>query len=153
MTWHTVKEACELTGRSRRTLYRDIDRGKLSGQMGSDGQRRFESQELIALYGPFVVSHKENVEGGGAVVPISSIGEGPETVSVRVADLTALLDEVRSMRTELADLKQSMPVLLERRLRTALPAPGIGSPLAPRRSLNELVTSQPSPAVSRPTRH
>ena len=58
MVWHTLKEAIKLTGRSRRSLYRDMATGFVSYSLDAYGHRQFETSELIRAYGAFVaVSH------------------------------------------------------------------------------------------------
>ena len=51
MAWHKVQEAQKLTGKSRRTLYRDMASGRLSWVPEGDSSRRLETSELIRVYG------------------------------------------------------------------------------------------------------
>ncbi|HBO4240121.1 TPA: entry exclusion protein 1, partial [Pseudomonas aeruginosa] len=51
MAWHTIQEAQKLTGKSRRTLYRDMAAGRLSWEPEGDSARRLETSELIRVYG------------------------------------------------------------------------------------------------------
>ena len=58
MVWHTLKEAMNLTGRSRRSLYRDMATGLVSYGLDTYGHRQFETSELMRAYGAFVsVAH------------------------------------------------------------------------------------------------
>ena len=54
MAWHTLNEAVKLTGRSRRSIYRDMDRGLVSYGLDPSGNRQFETSELIRAYGALV---------------------------------------------------------------------------------------------------
>jgi len=47
-----LAQAIELTGRSRRSLYRDMDAGRVSYRVSDDGRRELETSELIRAYGP-----------------------------------------------------------------------------------------------------
>lgn len=98
MAWHTIREAVELTGRSRRSLYRDINSGLVSSEVGLDGQRRFETSELIRAYGPLVpVAHLESPK-------VAQVGTVPEGV----LDVAALVVELRELKEEVRDLKETM---------------------------------------------
>jgi hypothetical protein len=48
---HTIQEAVELTGKSRRTIYNHCDSGLISYSLGPDGRRYFDTSELIRAYG------------------------------------------------------------------------------------------------------
>ena len=48
---HTIQEAIQLAGVSRRTLYNHSDAGRISYSPGPDGRRRFETAELERVYG------------------------------------------------------------------------------------------------------
>jgi len=54
MVWHTLKETMALTGRSRRSLYRDMATGFVSYGLDAQGHRQFETSELMRAYGAFV---------------------------------------------------------------------------------------------------
>jgi hypothetical protein len=54
MVWHTLKEAMKLTGRSRRSLYRDMATGLVSYGLDTQGHRQFETSELMRAYGAFM---------------------------------------------------------------------------------------------------
>jgi hypothetical protein len=55
----TITEAAKLVRRSRRTLYRDIDKGRLSKTVTHDGATVIDTSELLRVYG-LLHSHKEN---------------------------------------------------------------------------------------------
>jgi hypothetical protein len=48
---HTIQEAVELTGKSRRTIYNHCDSGLISYSLGPDGRRYFDTSELMRVYG------------------------------------------------------------------------------------------------------
>lgn len=84
----TIKEAITLTGRSRRSLYRDMDSGKVSFSTGHDGRRSFDTSELIRAYGALDVPD-----------------DTPDTAQVAQSDLLA---ELRALREEVAGLREEM---------------------------------------------
>ena len=67
MAWHTITEAQKLTGKSRRTLYRDMATGRLSWEPEGENSRRLETSELIRVYGelkPLAQSKTEETAHG-----------------------------------------------------------------------------------------
>ena len=48
-----IAEAARLTGRDRKSLYRDIKSGRLSATLGDSGTRQVAVSELLRVYGPF----------------------------------------------------------------------------------------------------
>ena len=51
MPLHTIAEAVQLTGKSRRTLYYYMDSGRITYSIGSDSRRHIETSELIRVFG------------------------------------------------------------------------------------------------------
>lgn len=100
MAWHTIQEAQKLTGKSRRTLYRDMATGRLSWAPEGESARRLETSELIRVYGE-----------------LKSVAQ-PETEKTAHADTglgtqdTALiLAELKALREEVAELRQAMRLI------------------------------------------
>lgn len=85
MVWHTVQEAQNLTGKSRRTLYRDMAKGRLSWVSDADNGRRLETSELIRVYG--------------------------ELNPLGTADLGLILAELKSLRNEVQELRSAMRLI------------------------------------------
>ncbi|EHJ8267443.1 entry exclusion protein 1 [Salmonella enterica subsp. enterica serovar Typhimurium] len=98
MAWHSVSQAQNMTGKSRRTLYRDMASGRLSWRTNASGHRELETSELIRVYG-------EIKKDGTAERHI--VAQPDDTVPSRV-----MMDELRALRQEVADLK-SMLLRLE----------------------------------------
>jgi predicted DNA-binding transcriptional regulator YafY len=94
MAWHTFKEAVKLTGRSRRSIYRDMAAGRISTDMDRDGQRRFETSELIRVYGP--------------LLPVTQPMSPEMAQSVTPTELTAVLAELQALRSEVQELRTSL---------------------------------------------
>jgi hypothetical protein len=51
MAFVTITEAAALVRRSRRTLYRDIEKGRLSKTVAHDGTTTIDTSELLRVYG------------------------------------------------------------------------------------------------------
>ena len=98
MAWHSVSQAQNMTGKSRRTLYRDMASGRLSWRTNTSGHRELETSELIRVYG--------EIKNDGTA----------ERHTVSQPDVTVsgsdIRDELRALRQEVADLK-SMLLRLE----------------------------------------
>lgn len=100
MVWHTIQEAQKLTGKSRRTLYRDMAAGRLSWVSEGENARRLETSELIRAY--------------GALLPVAQPDEqktahgGTETGT---PDMALVLAELKALREEVSELRQIMRLL------------------------------------------
>lgn len=100
MAWHTIQEAQKLTGKSRRTLYRDMAAGRLSWAPEGDSARRLETSELIRVYGallPMAQPESEKAAHGDTA-------NGTQ-------DMALLLAEMKALREEMAELRQAMRLL------------------------------------------
>jgi len=94
-------EAARLAGRGRATIYRDIEKGKLSRSVMPDGKPGVEISELSRVYGAL------------------RIVETVETVSVRqdeaVRDTAILEEKIRSLEAQLRH-RDEMAVQLQARI-------------------------------------
>lgn len=109
MAWHTVQEAQKLTGKSRRTLYRDMAAGRLSWVPEGDNGRRLETSELIRVY--------------GALKPLAqpdSEKTAHADTELGTSDSALILAELKALREEVAELRQAMR-LIEHKPDTAQP--------------------------------
>lgn len=57
----SISEAAKLTGKSRRTLYRHIDTGKLSLTHSGTGERVIDTSELLRVYGELSQSGTQDI--------------------------------------------------------------------------------------------
>ncbi len=94
MAWHTIQETQKRTGKSRRTLYRDMAAGRLSWEPEGDSGRRLETSELIRVYGelkPLAQPEPEKTAHGDT-------GLGTHNTALILAELKALREEVAELR-------------------------------------------------------
>lgn len=109
MAWVTVRQATELTGKARSSLYRDMAKGRVSYRTEADGGRVVDTSELIRVYGE--LRQDETHERDGLRLP----DETEKTAS------EALIEEIKALREEVAGLRQEMQAmrLLEHKPETA----------------------------------
>ena len=105
MAWHTLAQAVALTARSRRSLYRDMDAGRVSYRVRADGRRELETSEMIRAYGPLPGMPEEVAQ------PLAQVGT-----------LDRLVLEVRQLRELIEDLRQELR-LIEHKPAPEEPAP------------------------------
>ncbi|WP_234829082.1 entry exclusion protein 1 [Pseudomonas coronafaciens] len=100
MAWHTIQEAQKLTGKSRRTLYRDMAEGRLSWEVEGENVRRLETSELIRVYG----------ELKPLAQPVA--GKTAHRGTANDTENSALiLAELKALREEVAELRQAMRLI------------------------------------------
>lgn len=87
----TIKEAIELTGRSRRSIYRDAGKGVITWSKDREGRRVIDTSELMRVYGPIAMP--------------DDTPDTPDTAQVAQSDLLA---ELRALREEVAGLREEM---------------------------------------------
>lgn len=64
---HTIQQAIQLAGVSRRTLYNHSDAGLISYSVGPDGRRRYETAELERMYGQLAPVAHQNAQPNAQV--------------------------------------------------------------------------------------
>lgn len=94
--WHTLQEAINLTGRSRRSLYRDMDVGRVSYRVRNDGRREIETSELIRCYGSLRDWHS------------LAQAETQNLAQVGTPTLSDLLTEIQELKNQVQDLKEAL---------------------------------------------
>lgn len=55
----SITQAAKLVRRNRSTLYRDIEKGRLSKTVSPDGETQIETSELLRTYGQLHPTHEE----------------------------------------------------------------------------------------------
>ncbi|WP_122272760.1 entry exclusion protein 1, partial [Pseudomonas savastanoi] len=100
MAWHTIQEAQKLSGKSRRTLYRDMAAGRLSWEPEGENARRLETSELIRVYGELKALTQSEPEKTAH----DDTGYGTENSAL-------ILTELKALREEVAELRQAMRLI------------------------------------------
>lgn len=129
---HSIKEAVQLTGKSRSSLYRDMAKGIVTYTNNSSGHRFIETSELLRAYGEFkgraesvpssdtvTVSHAtdhDTVRDGAAaaVSAVAVAGSSHEPVNAANPTVTEYVpDAVSAMSRELQALRAEITQLRE----------------------------------------
>lgn len=100
MAWHTIEEAQKLTGKSRRTLYRDMASGHVSWEIESDGRRRLETSELIRAYGV--------LKDMAQLVPEETAHDG---TTIGTQEVGLIMAELKMLREEIAELRKTVHLI------------------------------------------
>ncbi len=113
----TVGRMAKLYGLHRSSLYEAIDKGRVAYSVDGKGQRVIDLSEMIRVYG--------EPKGQALQNQTPSAGADHSTPTVETATLQPLLEELRLLRAEVAQLRQAM-MLLEHK-----PAPDSAPPRRP----------------------
>ena len=103
MAWHSVSQAQNLTGKSRRTLYRDMASGRVSYRTNGKGHREFETSELIRVYG-------EPEQRGTDERHSVTQSHGTQNENDMMAEIRALRQEVGELKSLLLRLEHKDPL-------------------------------------------
>lgn len=119
MAWHTVQETQKLTGKSRRTLYRDMATGRLSWVPEGDSGRRLETSELIRAYGELKPMAQPDTKKTAHV----DTALGTDGTAIIMAELKALREEVAELRQALRLIEYKPDLVPSDTLVTPEPVP------------------------------
>jgi hypothetical protein len=112
----SITEAAKLVRRNRSTLYRDIERGRLSKTVTPDGETQIETSELLRTYGR-LHSNDDDGESGGArermrIALLEERNRSLERALALEAELRKVKDQVTNeLRARLADKESVIKVL------------------------------------------
>lgn len=96
MAWVSVRQAMELTGKGRSSLYRDMSKGRVSYRSEVDGGRLLDTSELIRVYG--ALRQAASPERDGERQPDETRNEAMELL---VSEIKLLREEVAGLRMEI----------------------------------------------------
>jgi hypothetical protein len=103
----SITEAAKLARKNRSTIYRDIDRGRLSKTVSQDGETQIDTSELLRTYG--------RLHGGDA----SDVDDGLSREKVKLALLeerNRSLERALALEAELRKVKDQVTNELRARL-------------------------------------
>ncbi len=134
---HSIREVCELTGKSRSSIYRMFSRGDLAYMVGKDGKRRVETSELLRVFDEINFNDSPTL-AEPMEVPAAAVAPSPGgDPYVTARELTDLRGMIHDLREELDDLRED-----NRRLLRLLEYQTTHPPAAPP------VQPQPAPSVA-----
>jgi hypothetical protein len=90
-----ISEGAKLVGKDRKTLYRDIKKGRLSATVGDSGMSQVETSELLRFYGAF--------RGIGDKIATGVTVAMPQRETANSTDLLVLKSENASLRERLLE--------------------------------------------------
>lgn len=105
----SISEAAKLVRKNRSTLYRDIERGRLSKTVSPDGETQIETSELLRTYGQLHATDDDDGAGGHtkAQIRIALLEERNRSLERAIAleaELRKVKDQVTNeLRARLAD--------------------------------------------------
>lgn len=103
----SITEAAKLVRRNRSTLYRDIERGRLSKTVTPEGETQIETSELLRTYGQLHAPEEEADVHNRAQVKIALLEERNRSLERALAleaELRKVKDQVTNeLRARLAD--------------------------------------------------
>lgn len=103
----TITEAAKLVRRNRSTLYRDIEKGRLSKTVTPDGETQIETSELLRTYGQLHSEDDEETRASREKIRIALLEERNRSLERALAleaELRKVKDQVTNeLRARLAD--------------------------------------------------
>lgn len=103
----SITEAAKLVRRNRSTLYRDIEKGRLSKTVTPDGETQIETSELLRTYGQLHADDDEEARASREKMRIALLEERNRSLERALAleaELRKIKDQVTNeLRARLAD--------------------------------------------------
>lgn len=103
----SITEAAKLVRRNRSTLYRDIEKGRLSKTVTPDGETQIETSELLRTYGQLHADEDEETRASREKMRIALLEERNRSLERALAleaELRKVKDQVTNeLRARLAD--------------------------------------------------
>lgn len=96
---HTIDEAANLVGRTRRSLYRAMTEGRLAYGLEADYRRYIDTAELLRVYGAFKAPSQDAMSHG-----VTLPADLAEIIAQAVAK--AVSEAVEPLRLEIQQLRQ-----------------------------------------------
>lgn len=118
MTLVSISDAAKLVRRDRKTLYRDIKKGKLSATVGDSGMSQVETSELIRVYGALNTIGDKNATNATETMPQHETPHATHSDSADSALIAALQAEnkqlherIKEKDNHIEDMRNTMRLL------------------------------------------
>lgn len=103
----SITEAAKLVRRNRSTLYRDIEKGRLSKTVTAEGETQIDTSELLRTYGQLHATEDESVQASRERMRVALLEERNRSLERALAleaELRRVKDQVTNeLRARLAD--------------------------------------------------
>ena len=108
----SMSKAAKLAGRSRTTLYKHIENGKVSAEKDADGHWAFDVAELERVYGPL---KRVDVQGNSKVDTPERSGNasGEHRIALLEQEVSFKDEQIRSLKDQLEETKTEKHDLLD----------------------------------------
>ena len=99
---HTIDEAANLVGRTRRSLYRAMTEGRLAYGLKTDGRRYIDTSELLRVYGAFEAPSQpsQDAMSHGVTLPADLAEIIAQAVAKAVEPLRLEIQQLRQENAE-----------------------------------------------------
>ena len=107
----SIAEAADLVGRDRKSLYRDIKKGRLSATTSATGVRQVDISELVRVYGEIATPCHT---AATVAVPQAETDEATAKIRALEAEITRLRDVNAAQERNLADMRMALLLLQDK---------------------------------------
>jgi hypothetical protein len=107
----TLTEAAQWSGKDRTTLFKAIQKGRISGRKTDDGQWMIDPAELARIYPNLKTVNAINVEANGST-PYRAMDDAMAALRQQIASLEADKADLRTERDRLLSVVESQTRLI-----------------------------------------
>jgi hypothetical protein len=118
----SITEAVSLTGKSRATIYRSINKGKLSATQTGSGEKVVDISELIRVFGELQGHSSENESHEMSLMKHRGTQEVNNQSQVQSEQIRILNDQIIFLQNEFVEMRkreQQLISILDRKLLSA----------------------------------
>ena len=115
----SITEAVSLTGKSRATIYRSINKGKLSATQTGSGEKVIDPAELIRVFGELQGPDNGNESHDVSLMKHRETQAGSNQSQVQSEQIQILTDQIKFLQNEFVEMRkreQQLISILDRKL-------------------------------------